>query len=713
MAHNIFETGSRNRGRYPDQLIKPVWLDAGHGAAFLICTWRRGNMGSNLSKAFVMVAVLGLGLSLPTSAGFNEGVAAYSRGDYASALREWYVPASQGEARAQYNIGVMYYKGIGTRRNLNEAAKWISAAAKQENGAAQLYLGVMHSLGEGVPQDLVLSHSWLDRAIMNLPEGPDRIEAIRQRTFVESKLSPAQISEAQRIATTPVSLEPAVASPAPPHFHAPDAQPLPSIEPSRAETRDIALLPAEMAYTVTAMPELAAIEQVRVRAYEHENFARIVFDWPQRVAYTTQLNRNRLLVSFSRPATFDLRAVNRNLAGYVGPPEVRDDQALISFPLTDEFEVKTFALGSRVVIDLKRGRLAREYPPPTRTAGYTTYTIKKGDTLWGISNRLRPADVTVNQMMLALLKRNPHAFLKKNVHRLEAGFTLQVPNRQEIVSVAPREANREMTRQEMAWRKTSTRKQPKLTPKQPKFEWADPSQPDPDFAVAPDEMPDVAETTQSTEAAEPAGDGADTSRDRLAQLQQQVKTMQELLAVNEGELERLRNQLVAKPKQQMDSGVDTPARSQDGESISFAALLTVNEQELMQLRNQLAMMLEDPAGSGNGSLMDANAAGSISFAALLTVNEQELDQLRDRLAALPEGQIAPKPEIPVTTAAPPAVAVPVISTAAETKSFGTLAREITSNPVLQSLIAVIVALGFALVGLLWFVSRHRRLKESA
>lgn len=671
-----------------------------------------------------MVSVLGLGLSLPTSAGFNEGVAAYSQGDYASALREWYVPASQGEARAQYNIGVMYYKGIGTNRNLKEAAKWISAAARQDSGAAQLYLGVMHSLGEGVPQDLVLSHSWLDRAIMNLPEGPDRAEAIRQRTLLESKLSPAQISEAQRIATTPVSLEPAVASPAAPHFHAPDpqpspnashfhatdAQPLPSVEPSQAETEDITPVQVDMPSTVTAMPETPAIEQVRVRAYEHENFARIVFDWPQRVTYTTQLNRNRLLVSFSRPAAFDLRAVNRNLAGYVGRPEVRDDQALISFPLTDEFEIKTFALGSRVVIDLKKGRLARAYPAPTSTGGYTNYTIKKGDTLWGISNRLRPGGVTVNQMMLALLRHNPHAFLNKNANRLEAGFNLQVPDRQEIVSIPPREAGREMTRQEKAWRKTSTRKQSKPAPKQPKFEWSDPSRPDPDFAVTPDEIPDDAKTAQSTETAEPAGDGADTSRGRLAQLQQQVKTMQELLAVNEEELEKLRKQLATKPKQQMESGAITPARPDDGESLSFAALLTVNEQELVQLRNQLAMMLNDPAESGNGSLMDANAAGSISFAALLTVNEQELDQLRERLAALPEEQIAPMPETPAATAAPPAA--PVTLRSGEMKSFGTLAREITSNPVLQSLMAVIVVLGFALVGLLWFVSHHRQQKES-
>ena len=39
---------------------------------------------------------------------FDEGMAAAKRGDYATALREWRPLADQGEARAQHNLGVMY-----------------------------------------------------------------------------------------------------------------------------------------------------------------------------------------------------------------------------------------------------------------------------------------------------------------------------------------------------------------------------------------------------------------------------------------------------------------------------------------------------------------------------------------------------------------------------------------------------------------------------
>jgi len=38
---------------------------------------------------------------------------AYQRGDYATAVRLWRPPAEQGNAEAQYNLGVMYAEGDG------------------------------------------------------------------------------------------------------------------------------------------------------------------------------------------------------------------------------------------------------------------------------------------------------------------------------------------------------------------------------------------------------------------------------------------------------------------------------------------------------------------------------------------------------------------------------------------------------------------------
>lgn len=40
-------------------------------------------------------------------AGFDEGVAAYNRGDYATALKEFRAEAGKGNALAQFNLGLM------------------------------------------------------------------------------------------------------------------------------------------------------------------------------------------------------------------------------------------------------------------------------------------------------------------------------------------------------------------------------------------------------------------------------------------------------------------------------------------------------------------------------------------------------------------------------------------------------------------------------
>jgi uncharacterized protein len=40
---------------------------------------------------------------------FAKGLAAYETGDFATALKEWQPLAEQGDASAQFNLGVMYY----------------------------------------------------------------------------------------------------------------------------------------------------------------------------------------------------------------------------------------------------------------------------------------------------------------------------------------------------------------------------------------------------------------------------------------------------------------------------------------------------------------------------------------------------------------------------------------------------------------------------
>jgi uncharacterized protein len=90
----------------------------------------------------------------------EDGVAAYKRGDYATALRLLSPLAESGNARAQYNLGVMYKDGRGVPRDDVEAATWLRKAADQGFSRAQFAMGVMYQNGRGVPQDDAEAVRW-------------------------------------------------------------------------------------------------------------------------------------------------------------------------------------------------------------------------------------------------------------------------------------------------------------------------------------------------------------------------------------------------------------------------------------------------------------------------------------------------------------------------------------------------------------------------
>ena len=68
--------------------------------------------------------------------------------------------AEQGDAFAQYNLGIMHRTGQGVPQDAVEALKWLNLAADQGAASAQSSLGDMYSLGEGVPEDDVEGARW-------------------------------------------------------------------------------------------------------------------------------------------------------------------------------------------------------------------------------------------------------------------------------------------------------------------------------------------------------------------------------------------------------------------------------------------------------------------------------------------------------------------------------------------------------------------------
>ena len=76
--------------------------------------------------------------------------------------------ARQGNAAAQFNLGLMYDKGQGgVRQDHAEAFKWYSQAAKQGFVLAQYNLGVMYAEGQGVRQNLKVAKEWFGMACNN------------------------------------------------------------------------------------------------------------------------------------------------------------------------------------------------------------------------------------------------------------------------------------------------------------------------------------------------------------------------------------------------------------------------------------------------------------------------------------------------------------------------------------------------------------------
>ena len=76
--------------------------------------------------------------------------------DNAKAVKWYRKAADQGDARAQWHLGLMYHLGEGVPQDNAEAVKWFRKAADQGDASGQFSLGAMYHSGLwGTPE------SWL------------------------------------------------------------------------------------------------------------------------------------------------------------------------------------------------------------------------------------------------------------------------------------------------------------------------------------------------------------------------------------------------------------------------------------------------------------------------------------------------------------------------------------------------------------------------
>jgi len=105
--------------------------------------------------------------------------------------------AQSGDPNAQFELGAAYARGQGSAESYTEAVKWLTRSADQGNVTAAAALGAFYWDGRGVTQDNVDAYVW---SAIAEAEG-DEASSYRV-TILQSRLSPVELAEAKRRATT-------------------------------------------------------------------------------------------------------------------------------------------------------------------------------------------------------------------------------------------------------------------------------------------------------------------------------------------------------------------------------------------------------------------------------------------------------------------------------------------------------------------------------
>jgi pilus assembly protein FimV len=170
--------------------------------------------------------------------------------------------------------------------------------------------------------------------------------------------------------------------------------------------------------------------------------------------------------------------------------------------------------------------------------------VVRGDTLWGITQRVRPdSRLTINQTMLAIYEANPDAF-EGNINRLRAGATLRIPSADDVFRISRGDAFAEVRRQNAEWRGEAP-----PTPAPAPIVEPEPTQPSLTL-VPPDEEDDLSlsDTSIDTGVVDDVDDAADdlvadSPEDRIQEIEAILDDPQALIAIPDNELAALRQEL--------------------------------------------------------------------------------------------------------------------------------------------------------------------------
>ncbi|MCU7931466.1 MAG: hypothetical protein KZQ90_11745 [Candidatus Thiodiazotropha sp. (ex Codakia rugifera)] len=349
---------------------------------------------------------------------------------------------------------------------------------------------------------------------------------------------------------------------------------------------------------------------------------------------------------------------------------------------------------------------AREYGP-----------VQPNDNLWKIAKQMQRSEESVEQVMMALQRHNPSAFIKNNVNNLKVGKILRLPEDADVTSLSKREALNEFLAQTQAWRsgragvsaKPSADKKPgRAKPKDEDRLKLISAKPGAGEAADREGMAESSNELdrlkQEIMLVKESNEGAlqenDTLRTRVQELEKQIQDIQRLLTLKSDQLAEIQTaqDIASEKMEEMKSVEPEPAEA----SMPAPVEAEVAAEPETEIEPQPMVEAELPVVPvPEGTLIE-----EVDIEAQIEAAQQQAAAEEEAPAPVVEPTPAPTATVkpPVTAEQP--VAPPVVKMPPKKVSYFDGLKENSS------LLSIVGGVAVLLIGLLWMIMRRRKEAEA-
>ena len=281
--------------------------------------------------------------------------------------------------------------------------------------------------------------------------------------------------------------------------------------------------------------------------------------------------------------------------------------------------------------------------------------VRMGDTLGKIARSVDPDGHSLDQVMLALLRANPDAFIQGNVNLIRAGAVLRMPGSSELSQYSAREARAIVHEQIGQWREM------RKPASQPAAVAAAEDQAGANGAKGVDAAPRTADARleivpPSSKDARQAGTRSGTQAGGEGDMLQELQQTKETLAARDAELQELKAQVAELEK----------LRQDQQQLIALKDSKLAETQQALAARQAQTATQPQTAEAAQGATVWPWAVGALLIVALLAWLAMRRKAAAPRRPAFDTSRLAAGIPSPVATKRPEATAVPAAPAPLET-----------------------------------------------